>query len=227
MAAGPDDPCHDKEGEEASSVCQEQPCGKLQKLAIEDAGRSQFSALEFDEPQSPLLEMREGIPASDEEIAAQANLLRTRGKFQEALSMFDSISTSSPTYQETLVPRGLCCKELGRVQNAQRHFQEALAYNADDAVALVHVAQLLFQQGLFEKAAEEFRRALEADSGSMDARQGLSLTLTEVGTRLKLCGQSKARPTLPHLTSPHSRMYTNGWPNLYWLVLSPQGPPTT
>eukprot|EP00854_Cymbomonas_tetramitiformis_P023702 gene23702-28727_t len=125
MAAGPDDPCHDKEGEEASSVCQEQPCGKLQKLAIEDAGRSQFSALEFDEPQSPLLEMREGIPASDEEIAAQANLLRTRGKFQE-----------------------------GRVQNAQRHFQEALAYNADDAVALVHVAQLLFQQGLFEKAAE-------------------------------------------------------------------------
>lgn len=191
MAAGPDDLCHDKEGEEASPVCQEKPCGKLQKLAIEDAGRSQFSALESGEPQSLLFEMREGIPASDEEIAAQANLLRTRGKFQEAISMYESISTSSPTHRETLVPKGLCCKELGRVQNAQRHFQEAIAHNSDDATARVHVAQLLFQQGLFEKAAEEFRRALEADSGNLDARQGLSLTLTEVGTRLKLCGQSK------------------------------------
>ena len=79
--------------------------------------------------------------------------------------------------------RALALQDLGRVDEAERAFTEALALEPNAATTHSNLGNLHFRRGELERAREEYRAAVRLDPDYADAHNNLGSVYYRLGDR--------------------------------------------
>lgn len=120
-----------------------------------------------------------------------ANILRSRNKFADALSLYETVLEKDAVNVEAHIGKGICLqmKNMGRL--AFDSFTEAIRLDPQNACALTHCGILYKDEGRLREAAESYQKALKADPSYKPAAECLAIVLTDLGTSLKLAGNTQ------------------------------------
>ncbi|KAH9615509.1 hypothetical protein KSS87_003007 [Heliosperma pusillum] len=116
------------------------------------------------------------------------NILRTRNKFAEALAIYDGVLDKDKENVEALIGKGICLQMQNQGRLAFESFSEAIRLDPQNACALTHCGILFKDDSRLVDAAE---KALRADPSYKPAAECLAIVLTDIGTSLKLAGNSQ------------------------------------
>ena len=119
-------------------------------------------------------------PDNPEAIAKMARLHRAAGRNEEALALFERYHRMVPGDFQVLAQIGTTLSALGRFQEAEGYFEQALR-GVDDAVTHFNIGLMLARTGRLEEAATAYRRALERDPLLNDARSNLATVFARQG----------------------------------------------
>lgn len=88
------------------------------------------------------------------ETISYANILRSRNKFSDALSLYETVLENDAGNVEAHIGKGICLqmKNMGRL--AFDSFMEAIKLDAQNACALTHCGILYKDEGRLREAAE-------------------------------------------------------------------------
>ncbi|KAL8554463.1 hypothetical protein ACS0TY_002600 [Phlomoides rotata] len=119
-----------------------------------------------------------------------ADILRSRNKFVDAFAVYESVLEKDGENVEALIGKGICLQmqNLGRL--AHESFAEAIRLEPQNACALAHRGILYKDEGRLVEAAEMYQAALKADPSYKLAAECLAVVLTDLGTSLKLAGNT-------------------------------------
>nr|CAX46402.1 putative SPINDLY protein [Rosa lucieae] len=125
------------------------------------------------------------------ETISYANILRSRNKFSDALSLYETVLDKDARNVEAHIGKGICLqmKNMGRL--AFDSFTEAIKLDSENACALTHCGILYKDEGRLREAAESYQKALNADPSYKPAAECLAIVLTDLGTSLKLAGNTQ------------------------------------
>jgi tetratricopeptide (TPR) repeat protein len=112
-------------------------------------------------------------PDNPEAIAKMARLHRAAGRNEEALALFERYHRMVPGDFQVLAQIATCLSALGRFQEAEGFFAQALR-GVDDAVTHFNVGLMLARTGRLDQAAAAYGRALEREPMLNDARVNLA-----------------------------------------------------
>ncbi|RXH76344.1 hypothetical protein DVH24_019232 [Malus domestica] len=136
-----------------------------------------------------------GTPAGKmfevKDALSYANILRSRNKFADALSLYGTVLEKDPGNVEAHIGKGICLqmKNMGRL--AFDSFAEAIRLDPQNACAHTHCGILYKEEGRLREAAESYQKALKADQFYKPAAECLAIVLTDLGTSLKLAGNTQ------------------------------------
>lgn len=82
---------------------------------------------------------------------------------QVALEAGEKRISLDPTHAGPYDTQGLVYLDLGRLEEALKHFQKAIEVDPDYAVSYLHVGETLKQMGKIDEAIEYYQKALEKD----------------------------------------------------------------
>ncbi|KAG9138426.1 hypothetical protein Leryth_012718 [Lithospermum erythrorhizon] len=125
-----------------------------------------------------------------EDALSYANILRSRNKYVDALAIYGSILEKDCSNVEALIGKGVCLQMQNMGKLAFESFSEAIKLDPQNACALTHCGILYKDEGLLVEAAESYQKALQADSAYKLAAECLAIVLTDLGTSLKLAGNT-------------------------------------
>ncbi|KAK2655589.1 hypothetical protein Ddye_008641 [Dipteronia dyeriana] len=120
-----------------------------------------------------------------------ANILRSRNKFVDALSLYESVLEKDSGNTEAHIGKGICLQMQNMGRLAFDSFSEAIKLDPQNACALTHCGILYKDEGRLLEAAESYQKALRADSSYKPAAECLAIVLTDLGTSLKLAGNTQ------------------------------------
>ncbi|KAE8671657.1 putative UDP-N-acetylglucosamine--peptide N-acetylglucosaminyltransferase SPINDLY [Hibiscus syriacus] len=120
-----------------------------------------------------------------------ANILRSRNKFADALSLYDGVLEKDSGCIEAYVGKGICLQMQNMGRAAFESFTEAIKLDPLNACALTHCGILYKDEGRLVEAAESYQKALSADPSYKLAAECLAIVLTDLGTSLKLAGNTQ------------------------------------
>ncbi|KAL9227710.1 hypothetical protein vseg_003364 [Gypsophila vaccaria] len=120
-----------------------------------------------------------------------ANILRTRNKFAEALAIYSGILEKDHQNVDALIGKGICLQMLNQGRLAFESFSEAIRLDPQNACALTHSGILYKDDSRLVDAAESYQKALKADPSYKPAAECLAIVLTDIGTSLKLAGNTQ------------------------------------
>lgn len=120
-----------------------------------------------------------------------ANILRSRNKFVDALALYESILVKDNENLEAHIGKGICLQMQNMGRLAFESFAEAIRLDPQNACALTHCGILYKEECRLVEAAESYQKALKADPSYKAAAECLSIVLTDLGTSLKLAGNSQ------------------------------------
>ncbi|KAL5996065.1 hypothetical protein ACLOJK_026138 [Asimina triloba] len=120
-----------------------------------------------------------------------ANILRSRNKFVDALSLYEGILEKDNGSVEAHIGKGICLQMQGLNRQAFESFTEAIRLDSQNACALTHCGILYKDEGHLLEAAESYNKALRADPSYKPAAECLAIVLTDLGTSLKLAGNTQ------------------------------------
>lgn len=83
-----------------------------------------------------------------------ANILRSRNKFVEALSMYQTILEKDSSNVEAYIGKGICLQTQNMISESFECFIEAIKLDPHNACALTHCGILYKDGGLLQEAAE-------------------------------------------------------------------------
>jgi tetratricopeptide (TPR) repeat protein len=112
-------------------------------------------------------------PDNPEAIAKMARLHRAAGRNEEALALFERYHRMVPGDFQVLAQIATSLSALGRFQEAEGFFEQALR-GVDDAVTHFNVGLMMARTGRLDQAAAAYTRALERDAMLSDARVNLA-----------------------------------------------------
>ncbi|KAK9723572.1 hypothetical protein RND81_05G008900 [Saponaria officinalis] len=112
---------------------------------------------------------REGLNVND--ALSYVNILRIRNKFAEALVIYNGILD----------------------KDKENSFSEAIRLDPQNVCALIHCGILYKDDSRLFDAAESYQKALTADPSYKPAAECLAIVLTDIGTSLKLAGNTQER----------------------------------
>ncbi|XP_058099544.1 probable UDP-N-acetylglucosamine--peptide N-acetylglucosaminyltransferase SPINDLY isoform X2 [Magnolia sinica] len=135
---------------------------------------------------SPLRKKFEGKDA-----LTYANILRSRNKFVDALSLYESILERDGGNVEAHIGKGICLQMQSLTRQAFESFTEAIRLDPQNACALTHCGILYKDEGHLLEASESYQKALRADPSYKPAAECLAIVLTDLGTSLKLAGNTQ------------------------------------
>ena len=119
-------------------------------------------------------------PDNPEAIAKMARLHRTAGRNEEALALFERYHRMVPGDFQVLAQIATSLSALGRFQEAEGFFEQALR-GVDDAVTHFNVGLMMARTGRLDQAAVAYTRALERDPMLSDARGNLATVYARQG----------------------------------------------
>lgn len=108
-------------------------------------------------------------------------VLARQGRFDEALSEFQSAIREDPGIDRAWFNLGVTFLELRRYEEAMDAFRRTLAINPSYAPAWSHIGNIYFGQGRFDLAEESYLKALSMDPALAVAHYNLALTLRKKG----------------------------------------------
>ncbi|KAL2345253.1 hypothetical protein Fmac_006538 [Flemingia macrophylla] len=120
-----------------------------------------------------------------------ANILRSRNKFVEALALYERVLASDGANVEAIIGRGLCLQMQNKAKLAFESFAEAIKLDPRNACAHMHCGILHKDEGRLVEAAESYQKALEVDPSYKAAAECLAIVLTDIGTNIKLAGNTQ------------------------------------
>ncbi|GFP97221.1 probable UDP-n-acetylglucosamine--peptide n-acetylglucosaminyltransferase spindly [Phtheirospermum japonicum] len=120
-----------------------------------------------------------------------ANILRSRNKFVDAFSVYESVLEKDSESVEAYIGKGICLQMQNMGRLAYESFAEAVRLEPQNACALTHCGILYKDEGRLVEAAEMYQKALKADPSYKLAAECLAIVLTDLGTSLKLAGNAQ------------------------------------
>ncbi|KAE8681865.1 putative UDP-N-acetylglucosamine--peptide N-acetylglucosaminyltransferase SPINDLY [Hibiscus syriacus] len=120
-----------------------------------------------------------------------ANILRSRNKFADALSLYNRVLEKDSGCVEAYIGKGICLQMQNMGRAAFESFTEAIKLDPQNACALTHCGILYNYEGRLVEAAESYQKALSADPSYKPAAECLAIVLTDLGTSLKLAGNTQ------------------------------------
>ncbi|GLJ55467.1 hypothetical protein SUGI_1191050 [Cryptomeria japonica] len=117
-----------------------------------------------------------------------ANILRSRNKFMDALSLYETVLETDTGNVEAHIGKGICLQMQGLTQPAFQSFAEAIRLDPQNACAYTHCGVLYKDEGHLLQAAEAYQKAITVDPMYKPAAEYLAIVLTDIGTSLKLAG---------------------------------------
>ncbi|GMH30131.1 hypothetical protein Nepgr_031974 [Nepenthes gracilis] len=125
------------------------------------------------------------------EALSYANILRTRNKYVEALSLYERVLEKDKENVEALIGKGVCLQTQNMGRLACECFTEAIRLDPQNACALTYCGILYKDEGRLVDAAESYQKALSADASYKPAAECLAIVVTDIGTSLKLAGNTQ------------------------------------
>ena len=119
--------------------------------------------------------------ASNPEVVLKlARILRTVERNEEALELFKRYQAMVPGDYQVLAHIGSCLSAMGRLDEAESYFRQALK-GLDDPVTHFNMALLLALTNRLDEAVAEYEKALERDPLHSAARTNLAAALARQG----------------------------------------------
>jgi tetratricopeptide (TPR) repeat protein len=119
--------------------------------------------------------------ASNPEVVLKlARILRTVERNEEALELFKRYQAMVPGDYQALAHIGSCLSAMGRLDEAESYFRQALK-GLDDPVTHFNMALLLALTNRLDEAVAEYEKALERDPMHSDARTNMAAALARQG----------------------------------------------
>ncbi|KAK9170370.1 hypothetical protein Syun_002510 [Stephania yunnanensis] len=129
------------------------------------------------------------------------NILRSRNKFADALALYETVLEKDSGNVEAYIGKGICLQMQNMSRPAFESFAEAIRLDPQNACALTHCGILYKDEGHLLEAAEidevimvplqSYQKALRADPSYKPAAECLAIVLTDLGTSLKLAGNTQ------------------------------------
>eukprot|EP00927_Polykrikos_kofoidii_P061098 TRINITY_DN5598_c0_g1_i1.p1 TRINITY_DN5598_c0_g1~~TRINITY_DN5598_c0_g1_i1.p1 ORF type:complete len:944 (-),score=128.61 TRINITY_DN5598_c0_g1_i1:118-2949(-) len=132
---------------------------------------------------------RTGPHKDVQELARQADLLASRGRFAQAVQMVDEALLLEPLRADLHYGRGQCLIQLDRLDEATQAFEEARRLDPQSQFAARGRATAAVRQKRWEEAIQCLEQALKDEPSNHDLRADLARCLTEHGVQRKLAGQ--------------------------------------
>lgn len=120
-----------------------------------------------------------------------ANILRSRNKFVDALALYEIVLEKDSGNVEAHIGKGICLQMQNMGRLAFDSFSEAVKLDPQNACAHTHCGILYKDEGRLVEAAESYHKALSADPSYKPAAECLAIVLTDLGTSLKLAGNTQ------------------------------------
>jgi tetratricopeptide (TPR) repeat protein len=99
----------------------------------------------------------------------KANYLFYTGKYQDAISLYQQVLKSDPSYPEANLNLGAVYFKLGEGDSAEYYFNKELASFPENAKAYTNLASLDYSRGEYTKALKSARKAVELKPYFVDA----------------------------------------------------------
>ncbi|GAB4856361.1 hypothetical protein Ancab_014281 [Ancistrocladus abbreviatus] len=125
------------------------------------------------------------------DVLSYANILCTRNKFAEALTLYKKVWENDKENVEALIGKGVCLQTQNMGRLAFECFSEAIRLEPQNACALTHCGILYKEEAHLVDAAECYQKALIADPSYKRAAECLAIVVTDIGTSLKLAGNTQ------------------------------------
>ncbi|KAH6835880.1 Tetratricopeptide repeat superfamily protein [Perilla frutescens var. hirtella] len=125
------------------------------------------------------------------DVLSYADILRSRNKFVDAFSVYESLLEKDRESVEAHIGKGICLQMQNLSRLAYESFAEAVRLDPQNACALTHCGILFKDEGRLVEAAEMYQKALKADPSYKLAAECLAIVLTDLGTSLKLAGNTQ------------------------------------
>lgn len=119
-------------------------------------------------------------PNNPEVVLKLARVLRTVERNEEALELFKRYQAMVPGDYQALAHIGSCLSAMGRFDEAETYFRQALK-GLDDPVTHFNMGLLLALTNRLDGAVAEYEKALRLDPMHSDARTNLAAALARQG----------------------------------------------
>ena len=111
----------------------------------------------------------------DQQLYQQALLALKNGDTEIALDALTQLSKSAPDKPYLFTNLGLAHFKLQQGEDAELAFTEAIARDANDAVAHNHLGILQRRKGQFQEALQQYQRAIEIDANYATAHLNIGI----------------------------------------------------
>ncbi len=114
---------------------------------------------------------------SVKDLLVQANQLMGRGAYEEAIEKYEQVTAVLPHHAVALNGLGAALSNLGRRQEGEACFYQAIKAEPDFADAHCNIGNVLFLKGQQAASEMHFRRAVNLNPRFVQARVSLGMTL--------------------------------------------------
>ncbi|XP_006659697.1 probable UDP-N-acetylglucosamine--peptide N-acetylglucosaminyltransferase SPINDLY [Oryza brachyantha] len=159
-------------------------------------GRPGMDSTEGRESNGVVAELNGGaVPAKHQsdvkDTLRYAGILRSRNKFAEALQLYNNVLEKDGADVEALIGKGICLQAQSQPMQAIECFSQVVKIDPANACALTHCGMIYKDEGHLVEAAEAYQKARSADPSYKPAAEFLAIVLTDLGTSLKLAGNTE------------------------------------
>jgi tetratricopeptide (TPR) repeat protein len=110
-----------------------------------------------------------------------ANEFVARGKYEDALPLYQRILSRDPTFAMSVYNLGLCYYNLGRLDEAERYLSQAVELSPNDPDAFIHLGMTYLKMGRLDAAEQATRRAIALDPKGLGYHLALGVILEQRG----------------------------------------------
>lgn len=97
-------------------------------------------------------------------LCSKGSILRTAGRYKEAIGMFDQAIDVDPSYAFAYYAKGWCYELMGDDAKAMEFYEQGIDLNKDYAYIFLMRGQIHLKRGDKTKAAEDFNTVLQLDT---------------------------------------------------------------
>lgn len=158
-----------------------------------------------------------------------AHMLLLIGDQERAYAVFLEVLKLEPNQPEVQLNAGTAATQIGKLEEAQRHYSAAVRLNPANGRFRLHLAQVYIQRGLYDKARRTLVQSLQVDSSLHRAHALLSdvmakqnkigAALDQIHRALEIVGRDKKDSQIQYIQKRAYLLRRNNQPEMALEVL--------